>query len=155
MRVRFLEADDVRIRFEAACNRLGEGEARRAFSMALNKEGRKSFTQLRRSLALQSSIPRGAINAATALAHDEEQWSRDGHAGLRGFNAVHVAVIHEPLMQPRVESPRRDERRVILGFAQQIPEGHVARRADFHDRIETTERQPARTDVAHLRVTLI
>jgi hypothetical protein len=65
MRVRFLEADDVRIRFEAACNRLGEGEARRAFSMALNKEGRKSFTQLRRSLSNQSSIPRGAVNAAT------------------------------------------------------------------------------------------
>jgi hypothetical protein len=65
MRVRFLEADDVRIRFEAACTRLGEGEARRAFSMALNKEGRKSFTQLRRSLAQQSSIPRGAVNAAT------------------------------------------------------------------------------------------
>ena len=65
MQVHFLEADDVRIRFEAACTRLGEGEARRAFSMALNKEGRKSLTQLRRSLAQQSSIPRGAINAAT------------------------------------------------------------------------------------------
>ena len=65
MRVRFLDADDVRIRFEAACTRLGEGEARRAFSMALNKEGRKSFTQLRRALAQQSSIPRGAVNAAT------------------------------------------------------------------------------------------
>jgi hypothetical protein len=65
MRVRFLDADDVRIRFEAACNRLGEGEARRAFSMALNKEGRKSFTQLRRALSQQSSIPRGAVNAAT------------------------------------------------------------------------------------------
>ena len=65
MRVRFLDADDVRIRFEVACMRLGEGEARRAFSMALNKEGRRAFTQLRRSLALQSSIPRGAVNAAT------------------------------------------------------------------------------------------
>ena len=65
MQVRFLDADDVRIRFEAACTRLGEGEARRAFSMALNKEGRKSFTQLRRALAQQSSIPRGAVNAAT------------------------------------------------------------------------------------------
>lgn len=64
MRVRFLEADDVGIRFEAACLRLGEGEARRAFSMALNKEGRKSFTQMRRALAQQSSIPRGAVNAA-------------------------------------------------------------------------------------------
>ena len=65
MRVQFLEADDVRTRFEAACTRLGESEARRAFSMALNKEGRKSFTQLRRSLAQQSSIPRGAVNSAT------------------------------------------------------------------------------------------
>ena len=65
MRVQFLEADDVRTRFEAACTRLGESDARRAFSMALNKEGRKSFTQLRRSLAQQSSIPRGAVNAAT------------------------------------------------------------------------------------------
>ena len=65
MRVQFLEADDLRIRFEAACTRLGEGEARRAFSMALNKEGRKSFTQLRRSLSVQSSIPRGAVSAAT------------------------------------------------------------------------------------------
>jgi hypothetical protein len=55
MQVRFLEADDVRTRFEAACTRLGESEVRRAFSMALNKEGRKSFTQLRRSLALQSA----------------------------------------------------------------------------------------------------
>ncbi len=65
MLVRFLNADDVRIRFEAACTRLGEGDARRVFSMALNKEGRKSFTQLRRALAQQSSIPRGAVNAAT------------------------------------------------------------------------------------------
>lgn len=65
MRIRFLEADDVRIRFEAACLRLGEGESRRVFSMALNKEGRKSFTQLRRALAQQSSIPRAAVNAAT------------------------------------------------------------------------------------------
>jgi hypothetical protein len=65
MRVQFLEADDVRTRFEAACTRLGESDARRAFSMALNKEGRKSFTQLRRSLTQQSSIPRGAVNAAT------------------------------------------------------------------------------------------
>jgi len=67
MRVRFLDADDVRIRFEAACLRLGEGEARRAFSMALNKEGRKSFTHMRRALSQQSSIPRGAVNAAMRL----------------------------------------------------------------------------------------
>ena len=65
MQVRFLEADDVCTRFQTACNRLGERDARRAFSMALNKEGRKSFTQLLWPLAQQSSIPRGAVNAAT------------------------------------------------------------------------------------------
>ena len=67
MRVHFLEADDVRIRFEAACLHLGEGESRRVFSMALNKEGRKAFTQMRRGLAQQSSIPRGAVNAAMSF----------------------------------------------------------------------------------------
>ena len=64
MRIVFLDADDVRTRFEAACKRLGDGDARRAFSMALNKEGRKSFTAMRRALSQQSSIPRGAVNAA-------------------------------------------------------------------------------------------
>lgn len=54
MQLRFLEADDIRTRFEAACKRLGESKARRAFSMAVNKEGRKSYTQLRRSLAQRS-----------------------------------------------------------------------------------------------------
>ena len=47
----------LRIGIEAACTRLGEGDARRAFSMALNKEGHKSFTTMRRALSLQSSPP--------------------------------------------------------------------------------------------------
>ena len=45
MRVVLLDSDDVRICFEAACHRLGEGTARRAFSMALNKEGRKAYNR--------------------------------------------------------------------------------------------------------------
>ena len=64
MRVVVLEADDVRIWFGAACNRLGEGQTRRIFSMALNKEGRKSFTSMRRALSVQSSMPRGAVSQA-------------------------------------------------------------------------------------------
>ena len=64
MRVVLLTADDVRIRFEAACRRVGDGTARRAFSMALNKEGRKAYTQHRRALVQQSSIPRGVVNAS-------------------------------------------------------------------------------------------
>ena len=64
MRIVFTEPDDVRIRFEAACFRIGEGSARQAFSLALNKEGRKAYTAHRRALVGQSSIPRGAVSAA-------------------------------------------------------------------------------------------
>ena len=64
MRIAFTEPDNIRIRFEAACYRLGEGAARQVFSLALNKEGRKAYTAHRRALAEQSSIPRGAVTAA-------------------------------------------------------------------------------------------
>ena len=71
MRVRFLDADDVRIRFEAACTRLGEGEARRAFSMALNKEGRKSFTQLREHLTTTDEFCRRLSKPRVITLHEE------------------------------------------------------------------------------------
>jgi hypothetical protein len=64
LRIVITEPDDVRIRFEAACFRIGESAARQAFSLALNKEGRKAYTAHRRALAEQSSIPRGAVTAA-------------------------------------------------------------------------------------------
>lgn len=68
MRLVVLDADTTRIRFEAACHRLGEGDARRAFAMALNKEGRKAFTAHRRALVRQSSIPRPVVTAAVRFA---------------------------------------------------------------------------------------
>ena len=64
MRIVLTEADNVRIKFEAACFRIGEGSARQAFSLALNKEGRKAYTAHRRALAKQSSIPRDSVTAA-------------------------------------------------------------------------------------------
>ena len=64
MRLVVLDADATRVRFEAACHRIGEGEARRAFSMALNKEGRKAYTAHRRALVKQTSIPRPVVTAA-------------------------------------------------------------------------------------------
>jgi len=47
-----LDADATRISFEAACHRLGDGEARRAFSMASN--GRR--TRTKRQLWLPSAF---------------------------------------------------------------------------------------------------
>lgn len=64
MRLVYLNADDVRVRFEAACRRVGAGTATRAFSMALNKEGRKAYTAHRRALVQQTSIPRSIVNSA-------------------------------------------------------------------------------------------
>lgn len=64
MAVVIMEADNVRKRFEATCRELGDGMARRVFSMALNKEGRKAYTAHRRALVRQTSIPRSSINAA-------------------------------------------------------------------------------------------
>ena len=102
MRIVFLDADDVRIRFEAACKRLGEGDARRAFSMALNKEGRKSFTAMRRALSQQSSIPRGAVNAAmrfkgatptTLSVVDDKLVVIVGHTRLEAAKAIGLKIV--------------------------------------------------------------
>ena len=102
MRIVFLDADDVRIRFEAACSRLGEGDARRAFSMALNKEGRKSFTTMRRALSQQSSIPRGAVNAAmrfkgatptTLSVVDDKLVVIVGHTRLEAAKAIGLKIV--------------------------------------------------------------
>ena len=51
LRIVFTEPDNVRIKFEAACHRVGTGMATQAFSLALNKEGRKAYTAHRRALA--------------------------------------------------------------------------------------------------------
>lgn len=61
MRVIIAAADDVLTKFEAAVYRVGEGEARKQFSRALNHEGRKGFTQVRRALTKQTSIKYGDV----------------------------------------------------------------------------------------------
>lgn len=64
MQVVFKDLDQTRIRYEAMIQRVGEREANRAFSRALNHEGRKSFTAVKRALRKQTDIPAGMITAA-------------------------------------------------------------------------------------------
>ena len=58
------DLDQTRIRFEAMIQRVGQGDAEVAFSRALNHEGRKGFTGVKRALRKQTDIPTGMISAA-------------------------------------------------------------------------------------------
>lgn len=64
MQVVIKDLDQTRIRYEAMVQRVGDGAANAAFSRALNHEGRKSFTAVKRSLRKQTDIPPGMIAAA-------------------------------------------------------------------------------------------
>lgn len=64
MQVVLKELDQTRIRYEAMVQRVGDGVATMAFSRALNHEGRKTFTAVKREMRKQTSIPVSMITAA-------------------------------------------------------------------------------------------
>lgn len=64
MQIVVKDLDETRIRFEAMMLQFGEKDAALAFSRALNHEGRKTFTAVKRSLRKQTSIPAGMIARA-------------------------------------------------------------------------------------------
>ncbi len=64
MQIVLKDLDQTRIRYEAMIQRIGEGNANKAFSRALNHEGRKTFTAVKRVLRKQTDIPPGIIAAA-------------------------------------------------------------------------------------------
>ena len=59
------DLDQTRIKFEAMVTRVGAGDATKAFSRAINHEGRKTFTLVKRTLVQQTSIPRPIVTQAT------------------------------------------------------------------------------------------
>jgi hypothetical protein len=61
------ELDQTRIRYQAMVQQVGEGAAALAFSRALNHEGRKTFTAVKRSLRKQTDIPPFMITASMAF----------------------------------------------------------------------------------------
>ena len=67
MRVVVKEIDQTRIRLEAMVRQVGDGNATLAFSRALNHEGRKSFTAVKRALRKQTDIPPFMITASMAF----------------------------------------------------------------------------------------
>ena len=65
MNVIIRDLDQTRIHFEAAVARLGEQAATRAFNRALNSEGNKVRTQVRRALRQQTGAKTSLINRET------------------------------------------------------------------------------------------
>lgn len=65
MNIIIRDLDQTRIHFEAAIARVGEQDATRAFNRALNREGDKIKTAVRRALRQQTGAPMGIINRET------------------------------------------------------------------------------------------
>jgi len=59
------DLDQTRVHFEAAVQRVGEQAATRAFNRALNSEGNKVRTQVRRALRQQTGAKAALINHET------------------------------------------------------------------------------------------
>jgi hypothetical protein len=65
MNILIRDLDQTRIHFEAAVARVGEQAATRAFNRALNSEGNKVRTQVRRALRKQTGARAALINRET------------------------------------------------------------------------------------------
>lgn len=82
MNVIIRDLDQTRIHFEAAVARLGEQAATRAFNRALNSEGNKVRTQVRRTLRQQSRTLRQQTGAKAALINRETRSIRSTFSNL-------------------------------------------------------------------------
>ena len=65
MNIILRDLDQTRVRFEAAVHSVGEQAAVRAFSRALNSEGNKVRTQVRRALRQQTGAKAALISSET------------------------------------------------------------------------------------------
>jgi hypothetical protein len=63
----FNTADAKAIKFEAMVQRFGQGDARKAFARAMNHEGAKAHTVIKRKLRQQTSINTSHINKAVSF----------------------------------------------------------------------------------------
>lgn len=92
MNIIIRDLDQTRLHFEAAIHRVGEQDATRAFNRALNREGDKIRTSVRRALRQQTGANMALINRETRafrssftnLVYTIE--ARGDHLGLSHFN---------------------------------------------------------------------
>jgi hypothetical protein len=73
VRIVIKDLDQTRVRYEAMVQRVGEGSAALAFFRALNHEGRKTFTAVKRALRKQTDIPPFVVTASMAFRSSSKQ----------------------------------------------------------------------------------
>lgn len=92
MQIVIRDLDRTRIRYEAMIQKVGEGTANLAFSRAMNHEGAKITTAVRRALRQQTGLKAGIIQRATKRYRASRQHlvyvisSTGDHFGLSHFN---------------------------------------------------------------------
>ena len=92
MNVMIRDLDQTRIHFEAAVARLGARDATRAFNRALNSEGNKVGTRVRRALRQQTGAKAALINRETRVIRSSFSnltytiEARGEHLGLSHFS---------------------------------------------------------------------
>ena len=67
MNVMIRDLDQTRVHYEAAVHRVGERNATRAFNRALNSEGNKVRTRVRRALRQQTGAKAALITRETRV----------------------------------------------------------------------------------------
>jgi hypothetical protein len=86
------DMDNTREHFEAAIARVGRGDANKAFNRALNREGDKTRTQVRRALRKQTGAKAGLISQQTKSTRSSYSkltytiTASGGHLGLSHFS---------------------------------------------------------------------
>lgn len=92
MQIVIRDLDRTRIRYEAMIQKVGEGTANLAFSRAMNHEGAKITTAVRRALRQQTGLKAGIIQRATKRYRASRQHlvyvisSSGDHFGLSHFS---------------------------------------------------------------------
>lgn len=118
-RVIFAEADNVRIKFEATVTRVGSGLAKTVFSRAMNTEGRKSYTAVKRAIAKQTSIKVGDVARSMSFKPSRP-------------NALETRVIgkgrHFPLSYFGAKQFSYGVRAKVWGAAQTYPHAFIVKR---------------------------
>ncbi len=97
------DLDQTRVKFEATVTRVGAGDAIKAFSRAINHEGRKAFTLVKRTLRQQTSIPRPMITEATRL---KSSTTKNLRAVIEGRGRAIPSASSSRCGSPTASAPR-------------------------------------------------
>lgn len=115
IRVRIDEMDGVLRQFGNQLAALGAGEARKAMARAVNRAGRTTASRIKRTLARQTSIPRGIINATV----------KERAAAHKGGDAIEFVIYARGSELPlKIFSPRQFSfgvRAKVWGKMQRFP----------------------------------